>query len=127
MGVIADYFRRRMLRPVLRQLPHLLAKRYGAGVFYTAGQVRSATKVMKLDPKMVPAAFAIGCTASEFLGADPLFTEKNYRAEREEIARLFRIDERNLNCRFLTTSFRNPVSLDGGSNATGDNTPSDWP
>jgi hypothetical protein len=103
MGVISDYFARRRLRPVLRQLPHVLAKRYGAGNFYTAGQVRSAVKAMKLHPKMVSSAFALGCETSEFLNADPTFTQERYRDERREMARLSGIDERDLNCGALTT------------------------
>jgi hypothetical protein len=114
MGLISDYFRRRRLHPVIRVLPHVLEARYGAGVFYTVGQVRSAANTIRLDPRLFRSAFAVACTASEFTRADLLFTNKTYQAERTEIARLFHIDERELNCRHLTSRFRNPVSPDGG-------------
>jgi hypothetical protein len=114
MGFISDYFRRRRLRPVLRRLPHMLAKRYGAAAFYNAAQVRATAGVLKLPPDLVTSAFAVACTADEFLKADPHFTEERYLAERKEVARISGIDKRDLNCRFLTKSFRWSVS-DGDS------------
>jgi hypothetical protein len=103
MGLISDYFRRRRLRPVVGRLPHSLARRYGTSAFYTAGQVRATVNAMQLNPQMFTTAFAVACSQSEFLVADPLFTEERYAQERKDIARLFRIDEQNLNGEFLTS------------------------
>jgi hypothetical protein len=113
MGLISDYFARRRLRPVLHRLPHALAKRYGAGKFYNAAQVRTTAGAIGIPPAMLTAALAVTCTESEFIKADPQFTRQRYLAEREEIARLCRIDVRDLDCRFLTSSFRNPIGEAG--------------
>jgi len=109
MGLISDYFARRRLRPLLHRLPHALAKRYGAGKFYNAAQVRSTAGAIGIPPAMLTAALAVTCTEIEFMKADPQFTKQRYLGEREEIARLCRIDVRDLECRFLTSRFRNPV------------------
>jgi hypothetical protein len=102
MGRISDYFRRRQLRPVLSQLPHLLERRYGAAAFFPAPQVRATVTAMKLNPRVLTAAYAVACDAEEFLSAHSLFTDQLYLAERQEIARLTGLDERDLNCRYLT-------------------------
>jgi hypothetical protein len=110
MGWVSDYFRRRQLRPVIGQLPHLLERRYGAAAFFPVAQVRSTVIAMKLHPRVLTAAYAVACDVKEFLSAHALFTEQIYRAERQEIARLTGLDERDLNCRYLTkVAFSNAV------------------
>ena len=106
MGFIADIFRRRKLRPIIRRLPHILAQRYGKRAFYTAPQVNSVAALLRLDFGVRPYAFAVACSAEEFLRAEPHSTEQDYMARRTEIARLFAIELSELNCRSLTHAFR---------------------
>ena len=103
---ITDIIRRRSLRQIIRQLPHILKRRYGSAAFYTAEQVRTAAAMLKLGAGLFPSAFAVACSAGEFLKAVPASTEEDYVAKRLEIARLLGIDPSELNCRSLTETFR---------------------
>lgn len=109
IGFLKDIVRRRRLWPVIRNLPHVLKQRYGAAVFYTAEQVRTAAISSKLSAAAFPSAFAVACSAGEFIKADPLTTELDYVAIRAEITRLFAIDLSDLNCRSLRSVFREPA------------------
>ena len=103
---IRDLVRRRNLRPIIREVPHLLKQRYGAAVFYTAEQVKAAATALKLKDAALAPALAVACSASEFIKADPASTEQDYADRRMEIARLFAMDLSDLNCRSLTYQFR---------------------
>ena len=103
---IRDLVRRRNLRPIIRDVPHLLKQRYGAAAFYTAEQVKAAATALKLKDAALHPALAVACSASEFIKANPASTEQDYADRRMEIARLFAIDLSDLNCRSLTHKFR---------------------
>jgi hypothetical protein len=114
MGFISDVFRRRKLRPIIRQLPHILTRRYGKSPFYTAEQVNSVGAFLRLDAGQRPYAFAVACSADEFRRAEPDSAEQDYMARRTELARLFAIALSDLNCRFLTQAFR-PSGVENSS------------
>jgi hypothetical protein len=116
MILITRFIQRWRLRPVIKRLPFVLKERYGAGKFYTAGQVRTTADVLKLNPALLIPALAIACTASEFLKANLRWTEQDYWETRADIARLLGIDEQELNCEFLTHKLREPMDA---SNASG--------
>lgn len=114
IGFITDVFRRRNLRPIIRQLPHSLTRRYGKSLFYTAEQVRTVAGLLKLGPAQRSYAFAVACSPDEFLKAEPHSTEPDYVARRTEVARLFAIKLSELNCRSLTHRFR-PSGVENSS------------
>ena len=111
IGFIRDAFQRRKLRPVVKALPHVLSKRYGRDEFYTAGQVRTSAELLKVKPDLLRVACAVACTAEDFAAAEPKSSGKDYWTMRAEIARLFGLSESELNCRSLTSRFRNPSGV----------------
>ena len=115
MGFITDVFRRRKLRPIIRQLPHILTRRYGKSRFYTAEQARTGAALLKLDVRLYPYAFAVACSVDEFLKAEPLSTAQDYAARRTELARLFAIALSDLDCRSLTHAFKRPSGVENSS------------
>ncbi len=120
---ISNIFRRRKMRPIVIDLPHKLKKQFGSGNFYTAGQVTSSATHLNIPPGLMPAAYAVACTPEEFTKAEPDLSLSDYQAVRAEIARLFKLDEWQMNCQTLVAAFRtrenargNPPSVrhDGG-------------
>lgn len=109
LDFVRKSFRRRQLRLVVKALPHLLRTRYTSQDFYTAGQVSTAARQLRLKPVLMISAHAVACAPEEFMAANPDLTEDDYRHVRTEIADLFWLDEAKLNCRTLTSKFRNPV------------------
>lgn len=125
---IDNFLRRRRLRPVVIDLPRTLKKNFGASDFYSAGQVDTASRKLKLKPGVMPAAHAIALTPEEFSSAEPGLSTSDYQAVRAEIARLFDLDEWHINCRTLRSSFktkpdwshsRPPERHDGGFGGPG--------
>lgn len=106
---LADAYRRHQLKTVAKALPHLLAQRYNPAQHYTAGQVATTAGKLKIDPALMPYAFAIACNEEEFLKALPDSSGETYGNLRAEFGRLFSIDVDRLNAKTLTSSFRNPV------------------
>ncbi len=111
IGFIRDAVQRRKLRLVVKALPHVLSRRYGRGEFYTVGQVRTSAELLKVKPDLLTAAFAVACTAEDFVDAESKSSEQDYQTMREEIARLFWLKEADLNCRTLTFRFHNPSGI----------------
>ena len=105
---------RRKLRVVISTLPHLLKERYGAGEFYTVGQVETASSLLKVKASILPYALATACTPEVFALADIGPARQNYEALRQEIGALFDIDEHRLNCKGLLFEFRNPIGKNHG-------------
>lgn len=106
------------IRPLVKRMPSLLKDRYGAGKFYTSGQVRATLEFMKLKPQLLPSAYALACTAPDYLMANPTATEDDYVRLRGEIARWLKIPDRELNCEALTHKFRPPLEVPASSDMT---------
>lgn len=104
-----NFIQRRRLQPVIRTLPHVLRQRYGAGKFYTIGQVETVSGLLHLKPSIGPYAFAVACTSETFVDADQDRDEQKYKDLREEVSALFDIDEIRLNCAGLVFEFKNPI------------------
>lgn len=109
LALIERMMRRRTYRHVVKHLPHLLKRKYGLQSFYSAGQVRTALEGLKIAEGRVPAAFAVACERDEFLRVFPDLDGMVYEATRAFIAELFELDHGQVNCRHLTSRFRNPV------------------
>lgn len=105
---------RRKLRALIRTLPHLLKDRYGASEFYTAGQVETACRLMKVKASILPYAFATTCSSEAFSLADMDPAKQNYEALRDEIGALLDIDDNRLNCKGLRFEFKNPIGKNHG-------------
>lgn len=105
---------RRKLRLVIRALPHLLKERYGAGEFYSSGQVETASSLLKLQASLLPYALATACSPETFATAGVGMGKQSYEALREEICVLFDIDEYRLNCKGLLFEFKNPIGKNHG-------------
>jgi len=105
---------RRKLRVVIRALPHLLKERYGAGEYYSAGQVETACGLLKVRASILPYALATACTPETFAAADAGSGNQAYEALRKEICGLFDIDAHRLNCKGLLFEFRNPIGKNHG-------------
>lgn len=88
-------------------LPHVLKARYGASDYYTAGQVETAARQLKLGSGVLPYAVAVACSEDE--AAAHGLERRTYFDLRDDVARLFWLDESRLHCRQLLFSFKNPV------------------
>ncbi len=106
MGIIANFFRRRKLVPVVKTLPHVLKHRYGGKEYYSVGQVKTTATLIGFKEDLILQAFAVACRKEDFLQALKKLSTKDYFRFREEIAELFYIDERKLNCKSLVERFR---------------------
>ena len=104
-----NFILRRRLRPIIRTLPHMLRQRYGAGKFYTIGQVETVSRLLNLKSSIWPYALAVACTSETFADADQDRDEQKYADLREEVSTLFDIDDIRLNCAGLVFEFKNPI------------------
>lgn len=105
---------RRKLRGVIRTLPHLLKERYGAGEYYSVGQVETASSLLKMNASVLPYALATACTSETFASSGSGSGTKTYEALRDEMCALFDIDEHRLNCKGLMFEFKNPLGKNHG-------------
>lgn len=109
--IFENYLRKRALKPIVGGVPHILRDRYGASETYTSGQVSSSAKLTKMKLSLLPFAVAALCSENEFLKAYPDLDIEDRQVFRQELSRLFGIEEDQLNCRSLLAVFRNPVGL----------------
>jgi hypothetical protein len=121
IGIVKRFLRRRSLRPLLSVLPWALKADYGAAQLYTIGQVRRSMQRKKLAIRLLPSAAAAFCPFDEFQKLEDAPSEALYRELREEIRRLFALDDTG----FTAETVRkkrirqswNPISHDDGTSS----------
>lgn len=90
--------RRKLLSPVVVELPRLLAHQFAGKDYYTAAQVRRALEVLKIAPEaqLTPYAYALACAPAEFMQVLPNLAPVRRREMRIELAELFDINGADL-------------------------------
>ncbi len=78
-------------------LPVRLLEKYGSSGFYTSAQVRRLVKDLKLSGGSARMAFAVACSPSEFLKAQPNRTLDDYARLRADFIELLGIERSSFN------------------------------
>jgi hypothetical protein len=92
-------FGRERVRWALPKVGAALQAKYGAGGFFTAGQMKRAIDEVGIAPDLHPLVYAAACGEDEFLRAMPESTPEEYKALRAELVEILGLTHSNVNMR----------------------------